>query len=51
MPQTSKRVTIRRVLANRPEARRKFGAFKGKVRIPASFFEPMTAQELAAWEH
>jgi len=38
------------VPVNRPEARRKFGAFKGKVRVPASFFKPMPEEELAAWE-
>ncbi|SRR5258708_16976930 len=41
---------VRLVPVNRPEARRKFGAFKGKVRVPASFFKPMPEEELAAWE-
>ena len=29
---------------------RKFGAMKGKFRVPASFFEPLPEEELEAWE-
>lgn len=30
--------------------KRKFGAMKGKARVTAAFFEPLSADELAAWE-
>ena len=29
---------------------RKFGAMKGRLRVPASFFEPLPDEELEAWE-
>ena len=29
---------------------RKFGAMKGRFRVPASFFEPLPDGELEAWE-
>lgn len=29
--------------------KRKFGAFKGKIRIGPEFFEPMTEEELRQW--
>lgn len=30
--------------------KRKFGALRGKVAVTAAFFEPLPADELAAWE-
>ena len=30
--------------------KRQFGALKGKLTVPASFFEPLSPKELAAWE-
>jgi prevent-host-death family protein len=30
--------------------KRKFGAYKGEFSIPDSFFEPLSAEELALWE-
>jgi prevent-host-death family protein len=32
------------------EPKRQFGALKGKLIIPDSFFDPLPADELAAWE-
>jgi len=31
-------------------AKRQFGALKGKLAVPASFFQPLPPDELAAWE-
>jgi prevent-host-death family protein len=36
-------------LASQP-SRRKFGALKGKIAVPAGFFEPLSDDELAEWE-
>jgi prevent-host-death family protein len=30
--------------------KRKFGALRGKVAVTAAFFEPLSPDELAAWE-
>lgn len=30
--------------------KRRFGALKGKLTVPASFFDPIPDEELAAWE-
>jgi len=32
------------------KGRRRPGALRGKLRVPPSFFEPLPAEELAAWE-
>ena len=34
----------------KPHARRKFGALRGKVAVPESFFEPLAPDELSGWE-
>ncbi len=41
---------VRIVPVKRAEPRRRFGAMKGKIKIPKSFFEPLPEAELAAWE-
>ena len=33
-----------------PKPRRQFGALKGKLTVPDSFFEPMSEEELRLWE-
>jgi hypothetical protein len=33
-----------------PRPKRQFGALKGKVVVPDSFFDPLTDDELDAWE-
>lgn len=32
------------------DVRRKAGTLRGLVRVPKSFFDPLPAEELAAWE-
>ncbi|NOY90411.1 MAG: hypothetical protein GXP55_04305 [Deltaproteobacteria bacterium] len=41
---------VRLVPVERPEAERRFGAMKGKVRVDESFFEPLPEEQLDAWE-
>ena len=41
---------VRIVAITRPDVHRKFGAMKGRIKVPASFFEPLPEAELAAWE-
>ncbi len=36
--------------AGKAAPKRKFGAFKGRISIPDTFFEPLSAHELDAWE-
>jgi prevent-host-death family protein len=36
--------------AGKAAPKRKFGAFKGRISIPGTFFEPLPAHELDAWE-
>jgi prevent-host-death family protein len=38
-----------RLVPATPIKRRRFGALKGQVRLDDSFFEPLPADELAAW--
>jgi antitoxin (DNA-binding transcriptional repressor) of toxin-antitoxin stability system len=38
------------VAFEKPTAKRKFGALRGKVSVPDSFFEPLDPDELAGWE-
>jgi antitoxin (DNA-binding transcriptional repressor) of toxin-antitoxin stability system len=33
-----------------PPMKRRFGALRGKISVGAEFFEPLSDQELAAWE-
>lgn len=41
---------VRLVPVRSEPVRRKFGAMKGRAKVTAAFFEPLTAEELAAWE-
>lgn len=45
-----KRPLVRLVPVNQPAPERKFGALRGKLRVDASFFEPLDERELSAWE-
>lgn len=38
------------VAFEKPHSKRKFGALRGKVSVPNSFFEPLAADELSGWE-
>jgi len=33
-----------------PHSKRKFGALRGKVTVPESFFEPLGPDELSGWD-
>lgn len=41
---------VRLVPIQERQTKRKFGALKGKLVVPDSFFEPLTEDQLAAWE-
>ncbi len=41
---------VRLVPARSPAPQRRFGALAGKVVVTDAFFEPLTPEELAAWE-
>jgi antitoxin (DNA-binding transcriptional repressor) of toxin-antitoxin stability system len=41
---------VRLVPVRQKAKRRKFGAMKGRAKVTAAFFEPLEAEELAAWE-
>lgn len=41
---------VARLVSFRSQARRKFGALRGQIRIDDRFFEPLPEEELAAWE-
>ncbi len=41
---------VRLVPIEPPPARRKFGALAGQARVDEAFFEPLSDEELAAWE-
>lgn len=41
---------VKLVPVARKASKRKFGAYKGKIRITDAFFEPLPEEELAAWE-
>ncbi|HUQ47265.1 MAG TPA: type II toxin-antitoxin system Phd/YefM family antitoxin [Gemmatimonadaceae bacterium] len=38
------------VAFEKPHAKRKFGALRGKVTVPGSFFEPLSSDELSGWD-
>ena len=45
------KVPVVRIVPVEPPARgRKFGAMKGRAKVNQKFFEPLPAEELAAWE-
>ncbi|HEU4631046.1 MAG TPA: type II toxin-antitoxin system prevent-host-death family antitoxin [Gemmatimonadaceae bacterium] len=41
---------VRLVPVAQEPPRRRFGALKGRLRVPEEFFEPLPAEELAGWE-
>lgn len=41
---------VRLVSVERRPAKRQFGALKGRVAVPTSFFDPLPPDVLAAWE-
>jgi prevent-host-death family protein len=45
-----KRPVVRLVPVERAEPARKFGALRGKIRVDATFFDPLPDEELDAWE-
>ncbi|HKZ97126.1 MAG TPA: type II toxin-antitoxin system Phd/YefM family antitoxin [Hyphomicrobiaceae bacterium] len=45
------RIPVARLTAISPEtSKRRFGAYKGEFEVPESFFDPLPAEELAAFE-
>lgn len=40
---------VRLVPIDQPPVKREFGAMRGKLKVPASFFEPLPEEELEAW--
>ncbi|MBF0167325.1 MAG: type II toxin-antitoxin system Phd/YefM family antitoxin [Alphaproteobacteria bacterium] len=45
------RVPVARLVPVKPpENKRRFGSLKGRLKVPASFSEPLPASELDAWE-
>ncbi len=43
-------VPVARLVPFKPAGKRRYGAFKGQFKVPASFFDPLPETELAAWE-
>lgn len=41
---------VRLVPVDQPAPKRKFGAMRGQIDLPASFFEPLPDAELDAWD-
>ncbi len=41
---------VARLVPFKPPGKRRFGALKGRFKVPASFFDPLPETELAAWE-
>ena len=41
---------VARLVPCQKQGRREFGALKGRVVVPDSFFEPLPESELEAWE-
>ena len=39
-----------RLVRCKPEGKRQFGAMRGKLVVPDSFFDPLPEAELGAWE-
>ena len=48
--QRGQHAVVRLVPVDANPPKRQFGALAGKVSLDASFFEPLPADELAAWE-
>ncbi len=41
---------VARLVRERPRGKRQFGAWKGRISIDDSFFDPLPEEELALWE-
>ncbi len=41
---------VARLVPFRQRGKREFGAFKGRLEVPETFFEPLPESELEAWE-
>jgi prevent-host-death family protein len=41
---------VKLVVVEKLEPQRRFGALKGELVVPDEFFDPLPADELAAWE-
>jgi prevent-host-death family protein len=41
---------VAKLVSVAPKGRREFGAMRGKISIGREFFEPLSEEELAAWE-
>ena len=41
---------VARLVSTAPRGTRRFGAWKGRIAIDDSFFDPLPEEELAAWE-
>jgi len=41
---------VARLVPCRPRGKREFGALKGRLVVPETFFEPLPESELEAWE-
>lgn len=41
---------VRLVPIEQPTVERRFGAMRGRARVPAAFFEPLPAREQTAWD-
>ena len=41
---------VARLVPCRRRGKRKFGAMKGRIALDDSFFDPLSEEELAAWE-
>ena len=41
---------VKLVPTGSPAPRRQFGAMRGRARVTLAFFEPLPAEELAAWD-
>lgn len=42
---------VARLVAIEPPAKREFGTLKGRIKLDDSFFEPLPADELDAWDN
>lgn len=41
---------VRLVPVRQPQRQRRFGALRGQIQVPDSFFEPLPEEELKLWE-
>ena len=40
---------VRLVPVDQPPVKRQFGAMRGQFKVPSSFFDPLSEEELKAW--